>query len=334
MKKKFYNYVTTLVLFIFLLNSNTANAGIGSQVSNTTCPTSNDLYYYFEPILNSSGVLTGFRVKVCKKVAYSSCPVTVVLSLQGVSTSGTNITTNVTVVIPANATCGSVDVSSFLQIQCINYVSIVCSCGSCLTPADISYWVDAFDDEAGGIMFYQLHACKIPLFNSCDVTVNFTVSGIDGTGQPVTVNMSVWISKTQSCGVKKFGHTWLEVTSVQVTSVVCSNCTFSAGGLNEPLTELIRKPEPGVSEKAKSSFIYPNPAKELVTIQYHSDKNRKVEVVISASNGKVVSSRTESVVSGVNLIRQNTASYKPGIYFVRVYSEFQLQHTYKLVVNQ
>jgi Secretion system C-terminal sorting domain len=333
MKKKFYNYITTLVLFILLLNGNTANARPVSQVSNTTCPTSNDLYYYFEPILNTSGVLTGFRVKVCKKIAYSSCPITVVLSLQGISTSGTNTTTNVTVVIPANATCGSVDVSTYLQIQCINYVSIVCSCGSCLTPADISYWVDAFEDGNGGIMFYQLHACKIPLFNSCDVTVYFTVSGIDGTGQPVTVSMSAWISKTQSCGLKKFGHTWLEVTSVEITNVVCSNCTFSASAVDEPLTESINKSETSVPTKPTSSFIYPNPAKDEFTIRYYSDKKSKVEVIISESNGKVVSSKTESIVSGVNLIRQNAAFYKPGVYFVRIYSEFKLKHTYKLVVN-
>ncbi len=335
MKKNLRSLILLTLTFILISVSTKMNAGVFEATkSAVVCPTANDLYYYFTPILNASGTLTGYRVTVCKKTTFTSCDVVVNLSIQGRSTSGTNITTNVTIVIPAASTCASVDVSSFAQIECIYYVSITCPCGGCLNPSDINYWVDVFEEpEGGGNVSYRLNACKIPVFNSCDVTVYFTVSGITGAGQPTTINTSVWISKSQTCGETSFGHAWLEVTSVTITSVVCSNCTtsktsFSPGLLSGQLfnsngKQLLSHP---------AMLIYPNPALNEFIIRYNSDKNEKVEINIYSYDGSLIAKRFENVKNGLNQIKQNTSSYAQGIYFVNLRSNGKLISLQKLVI--
>lgn len=75
------------------------------------------------------------------------------------------------------------------------------------------------------------------------------------------------------------------------------------------------------SKAAASIVVYPNPAKDKVTIEYTSTRNNKVQVQLVDAKGSVIVTRTEAIVTGINNISLNTATLSKGVYILRVIDE-------------
>jgi PKD repeat protein len=97
-------------------------------------------------------------------------------------------------------------------------------------------------------------------------------------------------------------------------TVVISNsdgCTASAGGFYGVVTALT------VNEVKPQLAVYPNPARDYVSIVWNDEKQQQAQIEVLNSLGQVIVK--EAIVSGQNNARTiSTANWAKGIYFIRV----------------
>ncbi len=70
-------------------------------------------------------------------------------------------------------------------------------------------------------------------------------------------------------------------------------------------------------DKGSLLVIYPNPARDVLNIEYTGNAAKKIELQVIDSKGAVLISKTMAVVAGSNLESINIASLSKGVYFIR-----------------
>jgi len=122
----------------------------------------------------------------------------------------------------STAVCSSGIDNLGIYVQCDSNTRVYCPGGcSCPTPSQFTYWVEPIGDTVD----FGLNVCKPAQFTACDVTVTLTTQSIDALGNPITQQHNISIARSQTCNLKKFGHTYQQVLSVSVDANACSNCT-------------------------------------------------------------------------------------------------------------
>lgn len=86
--------------------------------------------------------------------------------------------------------------------------------------------------------------------------------------------------------------------------------------------------------QAKTSLsMYPNPVKDILQIDYKSNRVENVTIWITSLDGKRMLSKDITVLEGQNRFEINTLSLNEGIYMVSIQTNSTLIHVNKLVKN-
>ena|GEM_PF-5865597 len=85
------------------------------------------------------------------------------------------------------------------------------------------------------------------------------------------------------------------------------------------------------SSFAGSTQVYPNPVKNMLTIEYHLTNDAQVQFQLTDINGRTIDSKNQSADRGENQIKLDVAPYEAGFYFVHIISGSERQ-THKFVV--
>ena len=80
-------------------------------------------------------------------------------------------------------------------------------------------------------------------------------------------------------------------------------------------------------------FVYPNPAKNNVTIDFISQSNKKTNLVLTDMLGKRVKEFSINTVNGVNSINLDLVDLNEGVYFIN-FNNNNIKSTKKLVVTK
>ena len=91
----------------------------------------------------------------------------------------------------------------------------------------------------------------------------------------------------------------------------------------------------GVSENlSKAISVYPNPVRDVVSVQYHSAKNEPLTIRISNAGGQKLAIKTVLAVKGTNAFSlTETAQLKAGIYFVELINSNEVIGTQRFIKN-
>ena len=82
------------------------------------------------------------------------------------------------------------------------------------------------------------------------------------------------------------------------------------------------------------SNIYPNPTSSgLFNLEYSSTKNKNLEVTVLDMSGKVVLSRIENIISGMNQMSFDLSSFQNNIYFIEINDGLTSVHK-KIVIQK
>lgn len=65
-------------------------------------------------------------------------------------------------------------------------------------------------------------------------------------------------------------------------------------------------------------IIYPNPAKDHITMEFSARKNQHVVLAVYDLVGHIVLINHKEALEGLNVIKMETASLNEGIYFIGV----------------
>ncbi len=103
------------------------------------------------------------------------------------------------------------------------------------------------------------------------------------------------------------------VTSTSYSNALLPNC--GQGG------SLSRKPQTALQSGEKSIQIYPNPTETDLNIQYFSDAEEDIKVVVYNALGQIQYSNQQSVATGPNSWQINTANYPTGNYMLLMIGE-------------
>tara|TARA_B100000965_G_C19472046_1_gene704571 strand:- start:396 stop:1022 length:627 start_codon:yes stop_codon:yes gene_type:complete len=79
--------------------------------------------------------------------------------------------------------------------------------------------------------------------------------------------------------------------------------------------------------------VYPNPAKNHVTIDFISQSNKKTNLVLTDMLGKIVKELSINSINGINTINLNLAYLNEGIYFIN-FNNNKIKTTHKLVISK
>ena len=79
--------------------------------------------------------------------------------------------------------------------------------------------------------------------------------------------------------------------------------------------------------------VYPNPAKNNVTIDFISQSNKKTNLVLTDMLGKRVKEFSINTVNGINSINLELVNLNEGVYFIN-FNNNNIKSTKKLVVTK
>ena len=79
--------------------------------------------------------------------------------------------------------------------------------------------------------------------------------------------------------------------------------------------------------------MYPNPVKDMLLIDYKSNRTENITIWISSLDGKRLLSKQMNALTGQNRYEINTSSLNEGIYMLTIHSNSTLIHVNKLVKN-
>ena len=82
-----------------------------------------------------------------------------------------------------------------------------------------------------------------------------------------------------------------------------------------------------------SSRIYPNPASDVVTVEYNLQNNDNINILVHDIVGRQYSSTKTTGTAGQNVQNLNFGTYPNGVYFVTVKNGTDLQSTMKIIKN-
>ncbi len=168
---------------------------------------------------------------------------------------------------------------------------------------------------------------------------------------------------TGSVGIKNFGGTTI-TRSFTSTTYTAQSITFTTGATNTSATlygynstgnyiyldavylatgtgsllaTVARNPSRDLSSEnnIKEKFsISPNPAQNLATIHYTSDREETAKIILYNATSKKLQESERMMQSGVNKIDLNLAAVKSGLYFVTVISSAGERTTKKLIISK
>jgi hypothetical protein len=71
-------------------------------------------------------------------------------------------------------------------------------------------------------------------------------------------------------------------------------------------------------KNALNFYIYPNPANDILTINFESDINSKVEIEFFDITGCIIYREQRYINRQASCVEKNISGLKPGIYFVKI----------------
>ena len=72
-------------------------------------------------------------------------------------------------------------------------------------------------------------------------------------------------------------------------------------------------------------ILYPNPAQDLIQVNFFNEENSIVEISMIDLLGKVIESKSVDATEGFNTTEMNTSSLQNGIYLLRVVQDGDVQ---------
>lgn len=134
------------------------------------------------------------------------------------------------------------------------------------------------------------------------------------------VNWNLYSTKTQTLNtVAYFGL----VTSGNGARGVLDNITIS----NYFLTNIQN------NELTNALIVYPNPAENILNLQFASSHSGKVNLSLKDISGKILISQNNECAAGENNFQMNTSAIAAGIYLLEVISENGLVRVEKVVIE-
>jgi hypothetical protein len=109
----------------------------------------------------------------------------------------------------------------------------------------------------------------------------------------------------------------------------CYNLIVNASGSTFRSSELTEYTEGNINAQkidiASELVLFPNPAQDLLQINFFSEENSIVEVSMIDLMGKVIESKSVEANDGINVTEMNTSSLQNGIYLLRVVQDGDVQ---------
>jgi iduronate 2-sulfatase len=141
------------------------------------------------------------------------------------------------------------------------------------------------------------------------------ISGASGIQYTATSAGTYYVVVTNSSNCNK------QSTGVKVTKTCFAGSTINGNKLNS------------VTEKTGAIAVYPNPATNLVTVQYVSNSNNKANITVYDITGKAILTRAVNAIKGNNNFNFNVGNAAAGIYYVEVNNNNEKQRVQFLVAH-
>ncbi|WP_171607214.1 sulfatase-like hydrolase/transferase [Limnovirga soli] len=141
------------------------------------------------------------------------------------------------------------------------------------------------------------------------------ISGATGIQYTATSIGTYYVVVTNSSNCNK------QSTGVKVTKTCFAGSNINGNNLNS------------ATEKAGAIAVYPNPANNLVTVQYLSNSNNKANITVYDITGKAILTNTVNAIKGSNNFSFNVGNAAAGVYYVEVNNNNEKQRVQFLVAH-
>lgn len=105
----------------------------------------------------------------------------------------------------------------------------------------------------------------------------------------------------------------LVIHDATIANIYYQNFKYKYSQLTQAINE--------TNQNISSMKLYPNPASNVVNMEFESKANSNAEVIIYDVNGKIINTSNSTISVGNNKIQVNVASQPSGFYFVQIKTE-------------
>jgi hypothetical protein len=170
-------------------------------------------------------------------------------------------------------------------------------------------------------------------------TVTFTVKDGSGTLQSgISVSFNGWSEITKLDGLAIFRNvapgTNLPYSASKTSVGHASGSVSVSDNLESTIvlgTALSVAPTP--EHEIAFNKIYPNPTKDIITIEYYAQNNESLNFIISDALGRELTNINANSIVGQNMQNLNLATFPNGVYFVTIKNENDLKIIRKIIKN-
>lgn len=136
---------------------------------------------------------------------------------------------------------------------------------------------------------------------------DYTIPVFDSTILDTTFTIWDWPFTIENDAIAQVGVT-IKDSAITGETLICSGSALVARSITATF------------QQAKSANIrlFPNPAKNFITIQYESSKNQKAQIDIISADGRLLKSIEINFITGLNSMTINTGTLNNGLYFLRI----------------
>jgi len=214
------------------------------------------------------------------------------------------------------------------QLNTVNKVApTICSVPPCIlngTDFEYNWAIGSYPYSSGTVYHIKQNAYLIYMFRVVTPgTYNVSASLNANTG-PLSIVVDGVLLGTESvkgtlpsytmANMQPGLHTVMFKTSTGETEFV--TVTINTGAGQKGIITAIDNPQID-----KSLSVYPNPANNLLNVNYISDRNAEIKVNILDLSGVMMMNETRTVLTGSNSIQFNTDYLKSGVYILRIQNE-------------
>ncbi len=112
---------------------------------------------------------------------------------------------------------------------------------------------------------------------------------------------------------------------VYIDDVFISGCASAAREEIQPVLSSKNDVESKIENNISDLVLYPNPVKDELWVKFDLNATSAVELFITDMSGKIIERKTLEAKEGQNTIQLSSNNYSPGLYFVHLKSEADLQ---------
>jgi hypothetical protein len=185
------------------------------------------------------------------------------------------------------------------------------------------FGIDSVSNQVQGTLSLCEHN---PLFIFTNITNKLYAAALDKNGDFAWANKKVLVGKTinqkdRFALTKAFEHQLIAVWQEDrgngdMPYAQSISCDGTAGANEFAATDISEKIKP-TSTTVK---VFPNPVKDLLTLNISSPAQDKINIVITDLTGKMLRQQTANIFEGNNQVQINVNNFITGIYFIKTIS--------------